>query len=236
MVFWVVLGALWLLFLGFLGYDYYQQIRKKDRAGNYRRLFIQIVTKTQNSVTLLNRMKDLMEHLEEPKLLKNYEECLEIQKVMLEALVKTHHYGIEQKHLRHSYQMADILEQRVRTCFARVKDTLQQQGKALELGQGKVRGCYFCSRPYLIGRFKVVATRVSGVVVKVSSCPWCHAELMSVGKVRVLYFKRGEERVHWSKINEYDPEQDFWQLHDRHFLKNQKLKIVYDRGESVGHP
>lgn len=199
---------------------------------SHRALFIQIMAKVENSVYLLNKMKDLVEFVPEESILDSYEDCLDIQHQMLEALVNTPHFGDDPEGIRSSFFFAEGLENRVKKTFLKFKESIDQSGLDLETGESQPKGCYFCSRPFLVEKFKTIKTKISGLKVSVSSCPWCIEEIKSTGSMKVLYFQSGEERIHWSKVDSYDPSKDFWLLYDDLFLKKRRLKVVFSNGEA----
>ena len=219
------------LYLLFAFWDTRQLRRFRRACGLSRRMHVQMVAKVSNSVFLLNKMKDLCEHVEEEKLLDAYQGCLDMQERMLALLVKNPQLMAKDKELKAAYMFAEGLEKQVEKTFERFSVAIKKQGKSLDRGEKEVLGCYFCSRPYIYGRFKTLKAKVSGVPVKLSTCSFCAEEIKTTGSMKVLYFEVGSEKLHWSKVKTYDPGEDFWRLYEDFFKKRQKLKVVYSKGE-----
>ena len=172
------------------------------------------MAKVENSLYYLNKMKDVLEHLPDESLIDAYENCIELQGQMMETLLRTPHFGENPEGMRSSFFFAAGMERQVLRTYARFRTEIEKKGDRLESGELLEKGCFFCSRPYLVGKFSIVHTKVSGLLVKVVACPWCVDEIESTGSRSVLYFRKGSEEVHWSKVSHYNPQEDFWKLHD----------------------
>src|SRR5262249_11693130 len=76
-------------------------------------------------------------------------------------------------------------------------------------------GCYFCSRPVVANRFSLVKVKIDGQVKEVSGCKICKDELESSKKVKVLYFMKDGQPIHWSEVPDYKPSEDFWNINQQ---------------------
>ena len=127
----------------------------------------------------------------------------------------------------------------VRDCRSRLGRTHQAfqddlRGRNIKFDQlyGQVKtpettGCYFCSRPVIVGRFSQVKVKIDGAIKQVMSCKICRDELESTKKVKVLYFQKDGKPVHWSEIEDYSPSEDFWNINKRDtVMKTRHLELI----------
>lgn len=219
--------GLWLIYLLFILSEWQGRRKRMRKSGSYRNLFIQMVACLENTQAKLVKLQGLVEHIEKDGDLDSYEDCLELMNRVLESMVQMKRFGTDVQAMRDSFFVVNGLAKRVDALVVRVFRGIEGSNEEIQKGSKNIKGCYFCSRPYVIDRFRVLGIKVENVGIKVSSCPWCFQELKTTGNVRVLYFSMSGEAVHWSKVEKYDPREDFWTLCDQPDLFGRKLRLVY---------
>lgn len=98
-------------------------------------------------------------------------------------------------------------------------------------GLNKV-GCYFCSRPYEAHFFTQTKAVVDGKRMAVIACKICDHQLKQNNKARILKFIRDGKALHWSKIVDYRPKKEYWNLNlnkDYYVTKTKHLSVIHTK-------
>ena len=115
-----------------------------------------------------------------------------------------------------------------------LKGKMVNYGKLYDwkLETNDVKGCYFCSRPFDANDFQIVKTKIHSVTIKVWGCRVCRGQLKKDRKVKVLYFLKKGQPVHWQHVKEYTPSNDFWNLNQPEPTKPD-LRLVYSQANNT---
>lgn len=98
-------------------------------------------------------------------------------------------------------------------------------------GLNKV-GCYFCSRPYEAHFFTQTKALIDNKHLAVVACKICDHQLRNGNKARILKFIRDGRPVHWSKISDYKPKKEYWNLNlnkDYYVTKTKHLSVIHTK-------
>ena len=152
---------------------------------------------------------------------------------LLESISKVQRFGEDLRSISQSYAVVDSFERRARKLYLALvaiaeSSVLSDQGDTVP---ESICGCYFCSRPLVRSKMSEVGLALGGAKIRVRACNWCFGEIKTRGKTRVLYFSYGEESVHWSKVDHYSPEKDFWKLDGSGVLDGRKLRLIYSKAD-----
>jgi len=210
---WVASGLVLGLLIGLTVYSSFLALRGR-RMISFRRLYLQQLARLEQLVAELNHYGNLLQttRVEDEAILERYEASLQRTEALLESM-----------HLIPSFQLnRSVLlqfEPLILSCenqmgfFKKVfRQNLSKTGKTSEWiddwfrrGQPPTRGCFFCSRPYLLRSFAEVRIKFDGESKKVWACHVCRTELKARGELKVLYFRVDGKTKHWAEHPDYDP-------------------------------
>ncbi|MBM4251059.1 MAG: hypothetical protein FJ146_03735 [Deltaproteobacteria bacterium] len=214
--------------LGYLLYTWQRQ-RQVSGAQAYRKRFLQVVTQletvTKGVTDIGNSLQTLQVRLGTRypswiKLFDYYEATLALCETVLIATRKLEPFGTSPSALDSVLFLIRDLRERV----GRLELVVRQMigGELPDLGilqvqadgplTSVVKGCYFCSRPVIADKQTEVRVRLDGQLRQVHGCKVCRDELTSTRKVKVLHFMIEGQPVHWSQVNDYRPNEDFWSI------------------------
>ncbi len=204
----------------------------------YRRSYIDLINQMEFLTGELFQISSVLPAVKEAKLWDYYEGCLRLHENLLTMFQKLDPHGIDLKVLNSAKFMMRDCAKRVRRTSKAV--SVAAKGKKIDIkklyGRSKQQmptGCYFCSRPFIYSAFSQVRVRIERDVKRVYSCDQCRSELKAKKKVKVLYFLKEGLPVHWSKMSEYNPIHDFWNVNRRNVLmKTSKLELAYSDDDS----
>ena len=209
----------------------WQDRRQKDFVRNYRARFIQMVSQLDAVVAVVNNLGSHVARISDPRLLDFYEGNLKMLETLLLAVRKHPPFGRDSSELDPAFFLIRDLRRRTeRTQKAFRKALLGKEVRMQDLygHDGKGAGCYFCSRPVVANRFSNVKVKIDGDVKQVTSCQICRNELESTKKVKVLYFMKKGQPVHWSQIEDYLPSEDYWNINKRDVVrKTKRLELIH---------
>lgn len=210
-----------------------QRRRQQQRPQQYRAYYLNLIEKIEIITLELNQLAVVVPNIHDPKLLDYYESCLSLLENLLSMFQKLEPFDTDMVVINSANFLLKDCERRVK----RTKQAFRQvaRGKTIDMnrvyGQKKHQvpfGCYFCSRPFLYRGFSKISARLDGKVLQVFSCDLCKDELKSSKKVKVLYFLKDDQAVHWSELSEYNPIHDFWNINRKTVLmKAVKLERIY---------
>ncbi len=221
------------LFLGLLAV--WQRRRQVMGAKKYRLRYIQLLAKLDRVTGQLTEYEGIFRKFKNPLLLDYYESTLRIFETLLEALKQVPPFATDPKELDAAYFLALDCSDRASRIDQGLKELSSGRpfdGSLLEPPRTEKKtlaplGCYFCSRPFVEDRFSQVRVRIEDEVRQVTACRVCQEELETTKKIKVLYFMKDGKPVHWSKIADYVPAEDFWNLNQRQPVrKSRHLELV----------
>ena len=211
--------------LGLLGLVLYGTHRRGQRLGAkaYRQRFLQLVVQLETVTQSVNDLGTSVKLVREPKVLDYYEGTLRLLETLLGAMRKVEPFGTDETVLNSAVFLVRDCRQRVGRIQRAFRDAIAGQPINFEelhgaesSGEGlQIVGCYFCSRPVISERLAQVKVRLDGNVQDVVSCKVCRDELTKTKKVKVLHFMQDGKPIHWSKVSEYHPSEDFWNINKR---------------------
>jgi hypothetical protein len=237
---WVPLATAFALSLFVFALHYWHQRRQVDEARTYRARFVQLVAQLDTVTATVNRLEAHVPQVKEPKLLDYYEGTLRILETLLGAVRKLPPFGTDPSALDAAFFLVKDCRHRVGRTQQAFQDALRGRNIKLEDLYGQpnkteATGCYFCSRPVIANRFSQVKVRIDGEVKEVMSCKVCREELETTKKVKVLYFMKEGQPVHWSLVADYLPSEDFWNINKRDVVrKTHKLELVHSSSNPKG--
>ena len=93
------------------------------------------------------------------------------------------------------------------------------------------KGCYFCSRPFVLSEFRLVKVRIDGNILRGIGCSVCRNALKDKKKVKVLYFRKEGRQLHWSETPGYQPRPDYYDINEENKSDRERpnLSLVYSR-------
>ncbi len=193
-----------------------------EKAYSYRRRYVQLVAQIELAVTKLNSLANLAPHVNNAKILNDFETALRMMESLLSALVKLPNFGFDVQHLGEAVPMVRRVEEKIEDTYQKFKSSIEDRGSfnhLLTRWQQETtppsQGCYFCSRPFMKAYFQQTKVKVDGISVKVYGCHICVAELKSRKKIKVLYFVENGHPVHWTLTKGYTPMEQYWDLNRR---------------------
>jgi len=202
--------------------------------GNYDRQLEALIVKLERVTIMVNRMAMVVEHIKDDRLLAYYESCLRLLENLLTAVKEVPTDKQDIATLRSASYLARECNKRV----GRTQKAFTQylKGKSIDIASlyGRVSakfpvGCYFCSRPYDPRGFRKVKVKVDEKTLSVHGCAVCRQELSRSKKVKVLYFMRDEQQVHWSELPDYTPSRDFYDINRGKRYGQASLRLIYSR-------
>lgn len=215
----------------------WQRNRQVDGARVYRARFVQLVSQLDNTANQAHILGSQMIRVFDERLLEYFENTLKIFETLLGAIAQLPPFGEEPAHLGSAFFLARDCQKRLERTQEAVRNALSGKDiiwDDLYLSDSKgpgslsVRGCFFCSRPYIAERFTHVKAKIDGNIREVVSCNICKEELEKTKKVKVLYFMRDDKPVHWMDVADYQPSEDYWDINQRGGIRKTKhLELVY---------
>ena len=211
-----------------------KQLRFESQTVSYRIKYIHMVADMETMVIRLNNIGSLADQIKDEKVFNYYFGTLKLVENLITAMCQIPNFGDDLSLLNSTNHLVKRCEDRVSRTMKAVEDDLSEAPpKYLQLLRWKrsevqpVRGCYFCSRPYIREYFKIVNTKINGVTVKVYGCRICREELGKSRKVKVLYFIEDGEPVHWEKAKDFKPSEVYWNLNRKR--QRPRLELVYSK-------
>lgn len=196
--------------------------RARQRTQQYRRLYLQLVTKLEGVTGRVNDMEMLLPYVTDHKVLDYYENCLRSLEGLLVAALKVPRFGADLTQLKTAHLLVSHCRDKVDRTMEAFRKVVK--GKAPNYNKlfdwktelvPPVLGCYFCSKPFRKDTFAKVRTKINGVTIEVAGCSVCREVLGHSKKVKVLYFMKNGQPVHWSQVPEYVPAENYWDLNKR---------------------
>lgn len=190
---------------------------------SYRHRYSQLVVYFEHLVLAANEIGAKTSQIEDKKLLKGYQDCLDILEKLLKTMRKIAPFGNSSaplepllKHTNDLRKKMHQIQQDFKILLVR-ESGLSEEPIERNPTEDDERNCYFCSRPR-IGTaaygFRKAKMQLHGKDRLVWGCKICCDELEVTGKVRVLFFKQGGRPVHWRQIEDYQPTEEYWGLND----------------------
>jgi hypothetical protein len=205
-----------------------QTRKQQDGTRVYRSKYIQLVSQLDSITQSVNHLHSNASKIGDPKILDYYENTLKILETLLGALKKIPPFGKDPFELNPAFFLVRDCKDRV--IKAQKSFKAHQRGKTVDtnalLGT-KASGCYFCSRPVVANKFAKVSVKLDGDVKQVYSCTTCKHELEKTKKVKVLYFMKAGQPVHWSLVENYLPTEDYWSINKhKPIRKTRHLELI----------
>ena len=194
-------------------------------------LYLRLIAKLDAITARANAIAKLSEHLNDEKVLRYFEDNLHRIENLLHVVQGLREGKRDLRSLLLIMRMVEEAGRRLKRIDAAVRASLK--GKMVNYGKlydwrlntADVKGCYFCSRPFDVSQFKIVKTKIHGVTIKVWGCNVCRSQLRKDRKVKVLYFLKKGQPIHWQHVKEYTPTDDFWNLNKAESKPD--LKLVF---------
>jgi len=215
----------------FMGVMHWVQSRnQQDGTRVYRSKYIQLVSQLDSVTESVNQMSQHLEKITETKILDYYESTLKILETLLGAVNRIPPFGKKPENLGPAFYLSKDAKERVIKAQKAFKAHLR--GKSIDTDalfgtKKRATGCYFCSRPVVANKFSEVRVKLDGSVKQVASCTTCRSELEKTKKVKVLYFMKGGQPIHWSQVEGYVPSEDYWSINKHQPVrKTRHLELV----------
>lgn len=204
-------------------------------TGRKKNSFKSLVAMLDIMVHKVNKIEPLLEHLSDERILVCYEEVLGIIEEIGELL-------LTMKRAAPPASDADTILNLMSKCDKLINEIYFKTKVSIEGNKIKytslldwsddapaiIKGCYFCSKPFERSSFRIISVKIQGVEVPIAGCDICSRGLKLRKKVKVLYFKRNGQTLHWSQFNDYTPSKDYWNLNKRGWDQDKaKLELVY---------
>ncbi|MFW7378341.1 MAG: hypothetical protein ACOH5I_06010 [Oligoflexus sp.] len=215
---WVWVASLLLLGLSGMAVFHSSQSLRGRKMKSYRRLYLQQLARLEELVAELNHYGNLIQtlKLDEAILLDRFEAALQRIETLLESIHRLPHFQWEKTVLLQIDPLINSCEEQMAAFKKIFRQRCQKAGKSIKVtdewwrrAQPPVRGCYFCSRPYLPKSFSDLSIKAKEGKKKVWACHVCRAELKLKGEVKILYFQIDGSSRHWSEHPAYDPVRHF---------------------------
>jgi len=211
----------------------WQQRRDVDGAREYRARYVQLVAQLESLSLSANQLVTFVPEISDSKVLDYYESTLRVMETLLSAICKLSPFGSQPADLGSAFFLAKDCKARVERTQKAFRDVLRGKSVRIEELHGRTgihatpKGCYFCSRPFMASRFAKVRVRLDDEVREVVSCSICKDELEHTKKVKVLYFLKDGQPVHWSEVTDYVPSEDYWDINRKAIVRKTKhLELV----------
>ena len=190
-----------------------------EKAYSYRRRYQQLIARIEMAVVPLNTLGNLVPHVKDGKVLDEFESCLRMMEVLLTAITRLPHFGLEDKLVGEVQPILMKTEEKIDLTYNRFKAAIEDKPKFSHLLERwrletlvPAKGCYFCSRPFMKAYFRPATLKVDGIKLKVMGCQICVMELKTHKKIKVLYFIEHGQPVHWTLVEAYRPMERYWDL------------------------
>ena len=215
---------------------------QRSGARVYRQKFLQSVMQLDTVTRGVNDLGANIRQIKDAKVLEYYEGTLRLLETLLGVIRKVEPFGTNPAALNSAMFLIRDLRERVGRLERAFKDVLSGRSTNLSMlygtapaeGAPLVTGCYFCSRPVISERFSEVRVRLDGQVREVMGCKICRDELADSQKVKVLHFMQDGQPVHWSKVDDYKPNEDFWNINKRdQVVTKRRLELVPSVTEAI---
>ncbi len=209
---------------------YFHGRRQQDSTRVYRSKYIQLVSQLDSITASVNHLNGNAPKIADPRILDYFEKTMKILETLLGAVRRLPPFGKDPFELNPAFFLARDCRDRVIKAQKSFKAHLR--GKSVDtdalLGtKGRASGCYFCSRPVVANKFSEVSVKLDGEVKEVYSCTICRKELEKTKKVKVLYFMKSGQPVHWSQVDSYVPSEDYWSINKHKPIRKTKhLELV----------
>ncbi len=234
---WVPLVTAGLLGLGVLVLHSWQQKRQLREAKSYRGRFVQRVAQLDSLTRAANTLEPPARQVKDPKVLDYYEGTLKVLETLLTAVRRIPPFGADVASLDSAFFLVRDCRERIGRAQQAFQDSVRGRQVKFEDLHGAPKpaattGCYFCSRPVVQNRYSQVKVKIDGAVKEVLSCKVCKDELETTKKVKVLYFMKDGQPIHWSDVADYRPSEDFWNINkpnaadSKAAQKTKRLEIV----------
>lgn len=220
-----------------IGLYYWHERRVNQGAGAYRARYLQLVNLLETISVGAAQLSSYVKEVDDLRLLDYYASGLKMFETLLEAVRHLPPFGTDPGSLNSAFYLAKDCQERLR----RIQDSFRTllSGRPMSLNHLYGRkgydspaalGCYFCSRPFRFERFSRVNVRIDGEVKEVISCNVCKEELLHTKKIKVLYFVKDGQPVHWTQWTDYVPSSDYWNINKHHAVEQtRQLELVYSR-------
>ena len=230
---WVPFLAALILALVVLALHALQQRRTVRDSKSYRGRFIQLVAQLDTITRAANVLEPHARGIKDTRVLDYYEGTLKVLETLLMAVRRIPPFGSDPSGLESAFFLVRDCRERIGRSQQAFQDSMRGRPVRLEaFGDKKpagATGCYFCSRPPIPSRFAQVKVKIDGQVKEVTSCKVCKDELETTKKVKVLYFMKDGNPIHWSEISDYKPSEDFWNINKPQPVQRiHRLEIVRD--------
>lgn len=211
--------------------------RFRRRIASYRKSYLDLVKKLERQTIILNRLAPALSEFQDHKLLDLYESSIRLFENLLTLVTSISPFGQDRFVLDSAHFLQRDFDGRLKVLETALKQKHSPQTRHALLDDLQAKpfplGCFFCSRPFIYSGLTKVKAKVEGRTQQVYSCKICRDELTKERKVRILYFLKDDKPVHWSQVKEYNPVNDFWDLHRKNVvMKPTKLELIYTRDPS----
>jgi hypothetical protein len=205
-----------------LAYRWQQKMRLLA-IQSYRNRYRQLVAYFEHLTLAANEMGSQIEQVKDDRVLRTYQECLERLERLLRKMKATSPFGRSPDSLETVLRVTNDLRRRMHSVQQAFREHLSlptetglAEGKQATT-EGDDRHCYFCSRPRIGASsrdFRQSKIQLHEQEKRVWGCKTCCDELEATGKVRVLFFRRDGQPVHWRQVDDYQPAEEYWSLND----------------------
>lgn len=232
---WIPIVTAILLGITLITVNLWQERSKAGGVQTYSSRYQQLTEQLESITSSVNQMESYLDKVSDKKLLEYYESTLRMLETLLTAIRRIPASGNDPAELQPAFFLIKSCRERVVKSQKAFRSALRGDKKALEqiLGtkpKANLSGCYFCSRPIVAHKFSQVKVKLDGSIKQVMSCRICREELESTKKVKVLYFMKDGQPVHWSSVNDYIPSEDYWNINKRESVrKTRHLELVSSR-------
>jgi hypothetical protein len=221
-----------------------RQIRlTRERSQQYGRLYLQLVSKLEALTGRVNELKQLLPFVTDVKVVDHFEGTVKSLELILAAVVKLPRFSDDLTELKTAHYLTNNCRdkvERAREAFRNVvKGKAPNYNKLFDWKDDvpRVQGCYFCSKPFSKETFAKVRTKINGLTIEVYGCSVCREELGRSKKIKVLYFMKDGQPVHWSQVTDYVPSENYWSLNKRHTVYTSRhLELIRDPERSSPEP
>lgn len=188
------------------------------RMISFRRLYLQQLARLEQLVAELSHYGNLLQtnQIDDEAILERFEASLQRTEALLASINLIPSFQLDRSVLQQFAPLIRSCENQMDFFKEVFRQNLSKTGKTAEWiddwfrrGQPPTRGCFFCSRPYLVRSFAEVRIKFEDKSKKVWACHVCRTELKAKGELKVLYFRIDGTTRHWSEHPGYDPARHF---------------------------
>ena len=227
----------------------WQQKQQIRHAVMYHAKYQQLVAQLDTITQAVNQFAPLARDTRDHLILDYYETLLQMMETLLAAVTKLPPFGTNPSTLNAAFYLVKDCRHRAGQLHQAFQDKFRgrkvqlnaprpgKSGKPTNPVAALTQGCYFCSRPLIRTQSAKVKVRIDQSIKEVMACSVCKEELAQTKKVKVLYFMKSGQPVHWSKVADYKPSEDYWNINKRQPIrKTRQLELIYSSASQPDHP